>query len=52
MLDNIVVTLYADRWLVDLSQRLFNNYPNVKLLCSTSETNIILHVIYVSIKNK
>ena len=31
MLDNIVVTLYADRWLVDLPQWLFNNLSKCQI---------------------
>lgn len=46
MVINTVVTLHGDRWLLDLLD------VNVKSLCSISETNIILHINYISMIKK
>ena len=50
MVNNIVITLHGDRWLLDLLWS-FHNVSDVKSLGSTPETNIISHVNYNSILN-
>ena len=50
MVNDIIITLYGDRWLLAYCGDHFIMYINVKLKCSVPETNIILYVNYVSIK--
>ena len=54
IVNNIVITLYGDRWLLDLSWYSNSNpsYINVKLLCCIPKTNMILYVNYTSIFKK
>ena len=50
--NNSVITLYGDRWLLDFygSDHIIIRYINVKLLCGTPETNMILYIRYTLIK--
>ena len=50
--NNIVNTLYADNGYQTNCGDHFIMYVNVKSLCNTPETNIILYINYISIKNK
>ena len=49
---NTLVTLHSDRWLLDLLGNHIIRYINIKSLCCTPETNIILYVNYTETKNK
>lgn len=51
VVSNIVLTVYGDRWQLDLCDDHLEMYTNVESLCSMSETNIILYVNSTSIKN-
>ena len=54
MVNNMVITLYGDRWLPDLTHGgdHFTVYANIKSLCSTLEINIILYFNYILILKK
>ena len=51
MVNNIVIALYGDRWLPNLTHGgdHFTVYANVKSLGSTLEINIILYFNYILI---
>ena len=49
MVSSIVITLYGNRGLLDLSWWSFIICANVKSLCSTPVANIILYINYISI---
>ena len=49
--NNIVTSLYGDRWYWSSCSDHFIMYKNMEALGCTSETNIILYVNYNSIKN-
>ena len=51
VMNNMVITLYGDRWLLDYRGDHFIMHANVKSLCRTPETNIILYNC-ISIKRK
>ena len=49
MVSSIVITLYGNRRLLDLSWWSFIICANVKSLCSIPAANIILYINYISI---
>lgn len=48
MVNNIVIILYEDRWLLDLCDD-FIKYANIKSSCETPETNTLLYINYISV---
>lgn len=50
IVNNIVTSLYGDRWYPDFRGDDFIIHVNVEPLCCTPETNKILYVNYTSIK--
>lgn len=48
--NNIVIALYGNSWLLSYQGDHFVMYINIKSLCCTSETNTILYVNYTLIK--
>lgn len=52
MVNNIVISFYGDRWLLNLCGDHFTMYTNAKSLCSTLEPDLELCVNYISIRNQ
>ena len=51
MVHNIAISWYSDRCIFYYSGDHFIIYANIKLLHSTPDTNIILYINYISVKN-
>ena len=50
IVNNTIIILYGDRWLLTYLGDSFMMYLNIESLCGTLETNIILYINYTSIK--
>lgn len=50
ILNNIVINLHREKWLLAIVVNHFVSYINVELLCYRPETNTILYVNYSLIK--
>ena len=42
--DNTIITMYGDRWLLDCCSHHLVRYINIEFLCYIPETNIMLYV--------